>query len=257
MNSSFNDVLRTEPLIENINTKRVGPENKEEVISFIKKIDHSKIFPPKHSAYEIMVKELNKAGLPRRSMNCFFCFRHVVYLEVLSQGLLDLVKDGVFFTRVASEMWSSASKEDHDEYKRLSTELRKLQDEFHKDKIYSKNKPAHSVFVNCTEINFHEGSNNTPKKKRNNRASKKQVKKTKANHNQQKIQKNTNIINQNIQEISCSLDSQQLIDINSSFEFLYPYPYILYPQDVNNINNLNVYDQTQTYEYNSYYLGCY
>ncbi|RIA98951.1 hypothetical protein C1645_812128 [Glomus cerebriforme] len=231
MNSSFNDVFRTESLVENINTgpiKRVGPENKEVVISFIKKIDHSNIFPPKHSAYEIMDKELNKAGLPRRSMNCFFCFRHVVYLEVLSQGLSDLVKDGVFFTRVASEMWSSASKEDHEEYKKLSTELRKLQDEFYKDKIYSKNKPAHSVFVNWTDNGFYEDSNNRLKKKR------------KAN-----------------QKISCSLDSQQLMDINSSFEFLYPYPYILFPQNVNNINNLNVYDQTQTYEYKSYYLGCY
>ncbi|RGB35477.1 hypothetical protein C1646_699605 [Rhizophagus diaphanus] len=86
-----------------------------------------------------MVKELNK-GLPRRSMNCFFVFRHVVYLEVLDQGLIEEVKDGVFFTQVVSEMWKN--KEDREKYKKLATEIKNLQNEYHKDKIYCKNKPA-------------------------------------------------------------------------------------------------------------------
>ncbi|RGB35476.1 hypothetical protein C1646_118745 [Rhizophagus diaphanus] len=89
-----------------------------------------------------MVKELNKEGLPRRSMNCFFVFRHVVYLEVLDQGLIEEVKDGVFFTQVVSEMWKKLGKEDREKYKKLATEIKNLQNEYHKDKIYCKNKPA-------------------------------------------------------------------------------------------------------------------
>ncbi|GBB88638.1 hypothetical protein RclHR1_01520023 [Rhizophagus clarus] len=151
-------------LVENLSNNESN-----EITEFIKKLDYSNIFPPKRSAKEIMVTELNKEGLPRRAMNCFFCFRHVVYLEIVQQKLLDFVKDGVFFTQVASEMWIKASQKDRENYKELASELKKLQINFHKDKTYIKHKPAGSVFVNMNDNNFlrTKTSNTIRKRKKN------------------------------------------------------------------------------------------
>jgi hypothetical protein len=151
-------------LVENLSNNESN-----EITEFIKKLDYSNIFPPKRSAKEIMVTELNKEGLPRRAMNCFFCFRHVVYLEIVQQKLLDFVKDGVFFTQVASEMWIKASQKDRENYKELASELKKLQINFHKDKTYIKHKPAGSVFVNMNDNNFlRTKTNNTIRKRKKN-----------------------------------------------------------------------------------------
>ncbi|CAB4416428.1 unnamed protein product [Rhizophagus irregularis] len=112
-----------------------------EVTEFIKKLDHSNIFPPKYSASEIMVTDTDKEGLSnKRTMTGFFCFRHVVYLEVLQQELLDFIKGGMFFAQVASVMWNEASQEDRDKYKELSLELKRLQINCHKDKSFNNRK---------------------------------------------------------------------------------------------------------------------
>ncbi|POG61766.1 hypothetical protein GLOIN_2v1485978 [Rhizophagus irregularis DAOM 181602=DAOM 197198] len=144
------------PSAENIEGS--GPKKMDNtlVIKFIEKLNLTKIFPPEYSANKIMVKDLNKEGLPRRSMNCFFVFRHVVYLEVLEQGLIEEVKDGVFFTQVVSEMWKKLGEEDREKYKKLATEVKNLQNEYHKDKIYCKNKPAGSIFVGMHDGNFRD-----------------------------------------------------------------------------------------------------
>ncbi|CAB4460605.1 unnamed protein product [Rhizophagus irregularis] len=157
-------------LVENLSNNESN-----EITEFIKKLDYTNIFPPKRSAKEIMVTELNKEGLPRRAMNCFFCFRHVVYLEIVQQKLLDFVKDGVFFTQVASEMWIKASQKDRENYKELASELKKLQINFHKDKTYIKHKPAGSVFVNMNDNNFLRTKTNNTIRKRKKNTNKEQV----------------------------------------------------------------------------------
>ncbi|RIA98952.1 hypothetical protein C1645_748579 [Glomus cerebriforme] len=157
-------------LVENINSNESN-----EITEFIKKLDYTNIFPPKRSAREIMVTDLNKEGLPRRAMNCFFCFRHVVYLEIVQQKLLDFVKDGVFFTQVASEMWIKASQKDRENYKELASELKKLQINFHKDKTYIKHKPAGSVFVNMNDNYFLKTKSNSTIRKRKKITNKDQV----------------------------------------------------------------------------------
>src|SRR5688500_18027066 len=95
------DTIEAIPLVEDV--------RKTEITDFINRLDCSNIFPPKFTASELMVKTLNREGLPKRPMNRFFCLRHVVYLEVLHQGLIDLVKDGVFLTQVAGKMWNETT----------------------------------------------------------------------------------------------------------------------------------------------------
>jgi len=122
-----------------------------EVTEFIKKLDHSNIFPPKYSATQIMVTDTNKEGLSsKRTMTGFFCFRHVVYLEVVQQKLSDFIKGGMFFAQVASVMWNEASQEDRDKYKELALELKRLQINYHKDKSYNRKKPPTSPVYNMS-----------------------------------------------------------------------------------------------------------
>ncbi|GBC10783.1 hypothetical protein RclHR1_00990016 [Rhizophagus clarus] len=142
------------PLTENAGGAESKKVDDESVNEFIAKLAVSDIFPPNHSADEIMVTALNKEGLPKRSMNCFFVFRNVVYREVLKQKLIEEIKDGVFFTQVVSVMWKKASEENREKYKGLATEIKSLQNEYHKDKTYSKNKQAGSIFVNMNGNNF-------------------------------------------------------------------------------------------------------
>ncbi|CAB4387041.1 unnamed protein product [Rhizophagus irregularis] len=185
------------PSTENIEGSGPKKINDESVIKFIDKLDLSKIFPPEYSANKIMVKDLNKEGLPRRSMNCFFVFRHVVYLEVLDQGLIEEVKDGVFFTQVVSEMWKKLGEEDREKYKKLAEEIKNLQNEYHKDKIYCKNKPAGSIFVNMHDGNFKDAEHKVRKSKKS--TIRKQPRKPKI------IQKNTT--NQVNQQFICNIDN--------------------------------------------------
>ncbi|CAB4416427.1 unnamed protein product [Rhizophagus irregularis] len=141
-----------------------------EVTEFIKKLDHSNIFPPKYSASEIMVTDTDKEGLSnKRTMTGFFCFRHVVYLEVLQQELLDFIKGGMFFAQVASVMWNEASQEDRDKYKELSLELKRLQINCHKDKSFNnRKKPSTSPVFNINNISLQKTkpNNNIIKKKK-------------------------------------------------------------------------------------------
>ncbi|CAB4416471.1 unnamed protein product [Rhizophagus irregularis] len=137
-------------------------------------------------------------------MNCFYVFRHVVYLEVLDQGLIEEVKDGVFFTQVVSEMWKKLGKEDREKYKKLAKEIKNLQNEYHKDKIYCKNKPAGSIFVNMHDGNFRDAEHKVRKSKKS--TIRKQPRKPKI------IQKNTtNQINQQLIYNIDNLDFERII----------------------------------------------
>src|SRR5581483_6974854 len=144
----------------------------DEMGELIDKLDCSNIFPPKVSAREIMDRSLNEDGLPKRSMNCFFSFRHINYLELVQQKLM---KDGVYLTQLASEIWKNTSEKHRNDYKDLATELKNLQIEFHKDKTYCKTKPADSVFINMNDDSLMRKTN--PLSKRINR------KKQKTNRN--------------------------------------------------------------------------
>src|SRR3954468_6084116 len=137
---------------------------KNEIAKFIKELELSNIYPPKLSASDLMVKDLNREGLPRRPMNRFFCFRRVVYHEVLRQGLIDSVKDGVFLTQVAGTMWNETTEENRDDYKKLANELKERQDNFHKDKTYNKTKTLGMVFVNMDDNSFIRKTNPTGKR---------------------------------------------------------------------------------------------
>ncbi|GBC38683.2 uncharacterized protein OCT59_010196 [Rhizophagus irregularis] len=195
------------PSIENIEAKKM---DNTLVIKFIEKLNLTKIFPPEYSANKIMVKDLNKEGLPRRSMNCFFVFRQVVYLEVLDQGLIEEVKDGVFFTQVVSEMWKKLGEEDREKYKKLAKEIKNLQNEYHKDKIYCKNKPAGSIFVNMHDGNFRDAEHKVRKSKKS--TIRKQPRKPKI------IQKNTtNQVNQQLIYNIDNLDFERIIYPNYGF----------------------------------------
>ncbi|CAB4387042.1 unnamed protein product [Rhizophagus irregularis] len=220
------------PSAENIEGSEPKKIDDESVIEFIDKLDLSKIFPPKYSASEIMVKELNKEGLPRRSMNCFFVFRLVVYLGTLDQGLIEEVKDGVFFTQAVSEMWKKMRKEDREEYKKLATEIKNLQNEHYKDKIYCKNKPAGSVFVNMHDGNFRDAERKVRKSKKS--TIRKQPRKPKI------IQKNTT--NQVNQQFICNIDNLDLERIiypnygfsDQNINYYHPLDnFFTCPQDIN------------------------
>ncbi|CAB4460734.1 uncharacterized protein OCT59_010195 [Rhizophagus irregularis] len=217
------------PSAENIEGS--GPKKMDNtlVIKFIEKLNLTKIFPPEYSANKIMVKDLNKEGLPRRSMNCFFVFRHVVYLEVLEQGLIEEVKDGVFFTQVVSEMWKKLGEEDREKYKKLATEVKNLQNEYHKDKIYCKNKPAGSIFVGMHDGNFRDTERKSKKS-----TTRKQPRKPKI------IQKNTtNQVNQQLIYNIDNLDFERIIYPNYEFSdqnINYHHPldnFFTCPQDIN------------------------
>ncbi|PKC07368.1 hypothetical protein RhiirA5_399884 [Rhizophagus irregularis] len=220
------------PSTENIEGSGPKKINDESVIKFIDKLDLSKIFPPEYSANKIMVKDLNKEGLPRRSMNCFFVFRHVVYLEVLDQGLIEEVKDGVFFTQVVSEMWKKLGEEDREKYKKLAKEIKNLQNEYHKDKIYCKNKPAGSIFVNMHDGNFRDAEHKVRKSKKS--TIRKQPRKPKI------IQKNTT--NQVNQQFICNIDNLDLERIiyqsygfpDQNINYHHPFDNLFTcPQDIN------------------------
>jgi hypothetical protein len=211
------------PLTKNTEETESKKVDVESLAKFTNKLDLTNIFPPNHQARDIMVKDLNKEGLPRRSMNCFFVFRHIVYLEVLAQGLIEEVKDGVFFTQVVSEMWKVASEADRKKYKDLTTEIKNLQNDYHKDKIYCKSKPAGFVFVSMYDDNF--------------RDSERKIKKTRKSKKSRTTQKN--IVNQVNRPII------------HNFDYYGMYPFGLLEQNINYQNSSNSLDNNFfTYPHN-------
>ena len=117
------------------------------------------------------------------------------------------MKDGVYLTKLASEIWNNTSDENREVYKELARELKELQISFHKDKTYCKSKPAGSIFVNMNDDSFVKKTNPTGKRiKKNPRKSRKKqaIKKENDFQPQQIIQKD-----QNIQQILYSFDLPQ------------------------------------------------
>ncbi|CAG8592311.1 12780_t:CDS:1 [Funneliformis caledonium] len=120
----------------NLNGKRKSDD--AAIQEFIDKLNLENIISPKLPAEELVNRELNKEGTPKKSMNCFICFRQVFYLEVGKQKLLKFAKDGVFITDAATKLWNS-KEEIHDHYKRLAEEVKILQSALHKDNNPKKN----------------------------------------------------------------------------------------------------------------------
>ncbi|CAI2161341.1 10272_t:CDS:2 [Funneliformis geosporum] len=118
---------------------------------FVKKINLKGILPPKlPPANKLVVEKLNKEGIPKRPMNCFFCFRHILYLEVVKQNLLPIAKDGVFITNEATKVWNAMAPNDKAHFQKIANEIKKLQSDF-QGKNYDK-KPVATTFNNSVII---------------------------------------------------------------------------------------------------------
>ena len=192
-------------------------EDTDKISKLIEKLDCSNIFPPKISAHKLLITRLNKDGLPPRSMNCFFCFRHVIYLELVQQKLIDCVKDGVCLTKIASVIWRDTSEENRKYYKDLAVEIKNLQISFHKDKTYCKNRSVGPMFVGkMNDDTFIKPKPIGKKIKRNLKKSHKKQENTKINFEFEQTTLEY-IIDQNSQQIPYDLSlspNEQLYDLN-------------------------------------------